>query len=166
MGLALAHLVQVAHNDGARETRDGHRLASAGLSSLLDMEISTSSGPSECACGTPIVDSEDIGRQSVVGRAEGSRRTPQTWHRRESSNRLEIHVSPAATVITDLAELPRESHRADHGRRLLRGADRAIPPAVRTGHPVTGPASPRARSRHCPSDRRMDRPTTPRGVSG
>jgi hypothetical protein len=45
MGLALAHLVRVADNDGAREARDGHCLASAGVSSLLGVEISTSSGP-------------------------------------------------------------------------------------------------------------------------
>src|SRR5436853_1756848 len=56
VGLALAHLARVAHSDGAREAPDGHRLASAGLSALLDVEISTSSGPPECAGGTPIVD--------------------------------------------------------------------------------------------------------------
>src|SRR5882762_10106752 len=70
MGLALAHLVRMAHNDGAREASDRHRLASAGLSPLLDVEIPTSSGPPECAGGTPIVDSKDVRRQSVVGRAE------------------------------------------------------------------------------------------------
>jgi hypothetical protein len=47
LGLGLAHLVRVADNDGVREARDGHRLASAGLSSLLGVEISTSSGPPE-----------------------------------------------------------------------------------------------------------------------
>jgi predicted PhzF superfamily epimerase YddE/YHI9 len=55
VGLALAHLARVAHSDGAREAHDGHRLASAGLSALVDVEISTSSGPPECAGGTPII---------------------------------------------------------------------------------------------------------------
>ena len=37
--------------------------------------------------------------------------------------------------------------------------------AARPGHPLAGPASPRASGGHCPSDRRMDRPSTPRGLS-
>jgi hypothetical protein len=37
MGLAFAHLVRMAHNDDACEARDGHRLASAGLSAFLDV---------------------------------------------------------------------------------------------------------------------------------
>jgi hypothetical protein len=35
----------MAHDDGACEARDRHRLASAGLSSFLDVEISPSFGP-------------------------------------------------------------------------------------------------------------------------
>jgi len=165
MGLALPHLVWVARDDGAREARDRHRLASAGLSSLLDVEISTSSGPPECAGRTPIVDSEDVGRQSALGCAAGSRRTPQTRNQRESSNGREIHVWSATTTFTDLADLPRESCRTDRGRRFLRRANRAISPAVRIGHPVAGPASLGTCGRHCPSDLRVDRPTTSRGVS-
>jgi hypothetical protein len=65
----------------ARFLSNGHRLAPARLSSVLDVEK-----PSPCgaADGTPRgshTDSDDVGREPTLGRATDSRRTAEARHR-------------------------------------------------------------------------------------
>src|SRR4029434_11008715 len=45
VGLAVAHLVRLAYGDRARKARNGSRLASARLSTVLDVEVAASCRP-------------------------------------------------------------------------------------------------------------------------
>lgn len=72
LGLARAHLVRLAR--GERLVKPGTVVAwHARLSTLLAVEVSASSRSPECLGGTPNVDSDDVERQSAVGRAADSR---------------------------------------------------------------------------------------------
>ena len=160
----------------SRVWRDGERPSSSSnprRSSPGIVGASVSSGRGRAAAtgstdrlsGRPRVDSHDVGSKSLVGRATNPRRTLEAGHRRQSSHRGEVHDPASATAVADLADVPHQSHRANHGRRFLRRAHRHLSTAVRAGHP--GPSAParRARRRHRPSHRGMDGATTPRGVS-
>src|SRR5439155_10145963 len=73
-------------------------------------------------------------------------------------------ASPAHSTVANLAHVPRESRSTDRGRRLLRRADRYLPPFVCVG--ATRPRAPprRARRGHRTSDGRMDCLTTSRSI--
>ena len=165
LGLAVRRVARMADGGRHREARDRARLASAGLPPALDLEESAPSGPTRGACGRPRVDSHDVGHESAVGRAEDSRRALEAGHRRLRSDRREVHGASPAPAVPDVADVPRQSHRPDRGRRFLRRAHHHVSTAVRAGH--SGPPAParRSRRRHRASDRGVDRPTTPRGVS-
>ena len=44
-----------------------------------------------------------------------SRRAVETWHRGVSGQRGEVHGSASPTAVTNLADIPPESHRTDRG---------------------------------------------------
>jgi hypothetical protein len=52
-----------------RQTRNGHRLASQRHSPVLDVEEPSSPWATDRASGRPHTDSDDVGRESTVGRA-------------------------------------------------------------------------------------------------
>jgi hypothetical protein len=77
----------------------------------------------------------------------------------------EIHGPTPDVGIANVAHVPGQSRRANHGGRFLRRAGRDLPPAVRPGHhrpqaPTRGP-----RGRHGPSDGGVDGATAARGIS-
>ncbi len=131
------------------------------------VEASGSSGLGKTGhpSGRPCIDSPDGGGKSALGCAESPRRTLETRHRRQSSDRGQIHGSRPAPAVPDLADIPRQSRRPDRGRRFLDRAHRHLSTAVRVDHPCPSASQRRARRGHCASDRPLDRPTTPRGLS-
>ena len=81
--LAVEILEPMACGRGDRQARDGPRLASSRLPSLLDVEEPMPQGSTEHSSERPPVDSNDGGSQPVVGRATHSRRTLEAQHRRQ-----------------------------------------------------------------------------------
>ena len=89
------------------------------------------SGSTRHASGRPCIDSPDVEGKSALGRAENPRRTLKTRRRRQSSDRGQIHGSPPAPAVPDLADIPHQSRRPDRGRRFLRRPHRRLSTAVR-----------------------------------
>src|SRR5262249_34939447 len=98
-----------------------------------DMEKSTTSRATNRAGGRAGADSNDVGRQRTVGRTAHSRRAIETWHRRVAGNCREVHGPAPPTAVTNVADIPPESHRTDRGGGLLRRANRDVSPVVRVG---------------------------------
>ena len=165
VGLALPRLDRLATCARHRGTGDRRRMASLRPPIVLELEESSTHGSTARAEGRARPDSDHVAGQSALGCAPDPRRTTEGGRGRLSGHRREVHGPPPAPAVAHLAYVLGESHRTDHGGRLLRGADRDVSPALRLGH-HRPPAPPcRARGRHRPSDRRLDRATVARGVS-
>jgi hypothetical protein len=116
LGLVLAHLARLAGGARPRSARDGRRLAPLRLSSVLGLEEPTANGPGERPARRPRVDPDRVRRQSPLACASDPWRAAETWHHREPVNGREVH-GPAPTVtVADVADVPREPHRAGGGR--------------------------------------------------
>ena len=140
------------------------RVASARLPPRLGVEESPPRATDRRRRGAH-PDSHDVGRQPAVGRPTHPRRTPQARRHDQSGGCREVHGGASASALPDLAHVSRESRPPDHGRRLLRRSDHYVSALIRPGHPGARSAARGARRRHGVSQRRLDRATTPRGLS-
>src|SRR5712691_13440929 len=111
----------------------------------------------------PRVDSHDGAGEPAVGSAADSWRTAETWDRRLSGYRREIHEAPSPASVADLAHVLAESHRPDRGGRFLRGPDCDLSPVVRPGMPCPRSTTNPARRDHRASDGGVDGPAASRG---
>ena len=140
-------------------------LAPARVSPVLDLEEPTPHRPADRTGRRPRVDPHDVSRESALGCASHPRRVAEARDRPESVHRREVHgASPTATVA-DVADVPREPRRPGDGRRLLRGADRHVSPAVRAGDPRPRTPTRRACRGHRSPDLRVDGAATPQRLS-
>ncbi len=90
--------------------------------------------------------------------AADSRRAAEIGHLGESVHRSQVHATTLPVAIANLAHLPHEPRRTDHGGRLLRRADRHLPTALCPRHPCSRSETDRAPGDDRSSHRRMDRP--------
>src|SRR5262245_61318807 len=83
---------------GAPRRAAGHRpgMASAWVSSVLDLEEPTSHGAAGRTKRCPRVDSRDVDDEPAVGRTSDSRRAPEVGNLSESVDRRQIHAATAA----------------------------------------------------------------------
>ena len=165
LGLAVSGLAGLAASAGHRGAGDGHRVAPSRSPPVLDVEEPSPHGSTTCPAGGPESDSHHVADQSAVGCASHPRRTAEGGHRRLSGHRGEVHDPPPPPALPNLEDVPGEPRRTDHGRRLLRGTDGHVPPALRPGHSRSRASTYHAYRRHRPPDRRVDRATAPGGVS-
>ena len=143
---------------------DSHRVAPSRSSPVLDLEEPTSHGSATCPAGGSGSDSHYVADQSAVGCASHPRRTGECGRRRVSGHRGEVHDPPPSAAIPNLEDVPGEPRRTNHGRRLLRGTDGHVPPALRPGHRRSRASTRRAYRRHRPTDRHVDRAAAPGGI--
>src|SRR5262245_14498019 len=115
LDVALTRVARLAHRTGDRQTGNRHRLASSGLPPIVDTEEPTTSRATNRTDGRARADSNDVRRQPALGRTAHSRRAVETGHRGVSGKRGEVHGSPSPTAVTNLADIPPESHRTDRG---------------------------------------------------
>ncbi len=99
----LSRVWCLANGARHRHTRHGHRLASARVPSLLDVEERPSDGAADRASRDTHPDSHDVGRESPLGCAADSRCAPEIGIHRVSDDRRHIHGPPPATALADLA---------------------------------------------------------------
>src|SRR5262245_36761853 len=95
------------------------------------MEEPTTSRATNRVDGRAWADSNNVRGQPALGRTAHSRRAVETRHRGVSGQRGEVHGSASPPAVTNVADLPPESRRADRGGGLLRRANRDVSPVVR-----------------------------------
>jgi len=85
--------------------------------------------------------------------------SPRVVHSRE------VHDTSTTATVSDVADLPGESFRADHGGGLLRRTHGYLPAAVRTRDPGTRAPTRRSPCSHRLSDRDVDGAATLERIS-
>lgn len=125
--LAVTHLEGLAVCSGHRPARDGHRLASPGLPSVLVLEVEEPQRSAEDRPGAAGVDPPDVSREPDVGRAADPLRTAPAGLRRSRVDGRQVHGPPLEAALTDLAYFPGQPRRPDRGRRLLHGSNGHVP---------------------------------------
>jgi transposase InsO family protein len=101
--MAVSLVARLANRTRHRQTGNCHRLASSGLPPVLDVEKSPTYRATDSVGGRTRADSNDLGSQPTLECAADPRRAVETWHRRVSSNRREVHrPSSPPTAVTDL----------------------------------------------------------------
>ena len=145
LGVAVARVARMAIGSRHRETRDRALLAPPRLPPDLDVEKSAPSGSTRRSSADPHADSYDVGSESALGCTESPRRAREAGNRHQPGDGREIHGTPRASAVTDMATLPRQSCPSDRDRGLLRCAHRHVSTAVRAGDPGPGPSPHRPR---------------------
>jgi hypothetical protein len=120
----------LAQRPHPREARDRDRLASQGLSALLDLEEPAPRRPSPDRSRAPDSHPSNGPREPDVGRASHSRRVAQARLRARRSHGLADHAASAKTVFALLACVSAEPHQGPRFHRLLCRAHRDF------SHPV------------------------------
>jgi len=117
LGLAVTLVERLANGARDREARDRHRLASPGISRVLDVEKSSMHRPIARRRGCPRSDSEDGAGESALGRATNSRRATEIGTGSVSGDGREIHArrptAPSQTWRTFLANHVQQIAAAD-----------------------------------------------------
>src|SRR6266576_321684 len=108
------------------QTGDRHRLASPGVSPLLEMEESALQRSPDGGSGSSQSYPENEPRQPPLGSSSHSWRTPETWYPGVASHGRQIHGSARQTSLPDVAILSQQSRQGLGRRRLLRGADHHV----------------------------------------
>jgi transposase InsO family protein len=108
-----------------RQTGNRHRLASSRLPFVLDVEKSPAHRSAGRRGRSPRIDSEHVGEQLTLGRAQDSRRVVEIRPRRLSSDGREVHASAHQTAVSDVAHVPDES------RPAIAAADFFVVPTAR-----------------------------------
>ena len=152
---------------GARPRATGHRrrVAPAWVPPVLDLEEPTPHRPADRTGRCPRVDPHDVSGQSALGCTSHPRRAAEARDRPESVHRREVHGASPTPTVADVADVPREPRRPGDGRRLLRGPDRHVSPAVRARDPRPRTPTRRACRGHRSPDLRVDGATTPQRLS-
>ena len=124
VGMALYGLAGLEVRRLHHESLHRCRLASQGLSPVLDLEDSTwETRATERAEGSSRVDSHHEPRKSALGSSTDSWRIAQTRHRDRRNQCEQIHGAQSETAIADVADFPRESSEEHGVGRLLCCAD-------------------------------------------
>src|SRR2546427_4350142 len=165
LGAALATMGRLARSASHHSPRDGHRLASAGLSRLLDLEISAQAlGSSVRRSGACPPRPHHGARKYSLGCAAHPWRTAQVGVRGFAADRRTSHAAPAEATLADLAHFPPEPRRRSCLRGLLPRADCDIPAALCfRGSPAPSAPS-RPLQRHRNPDGSLDRAADRRGI--
>jgi hypothetical protein len=103
-------------------------MASQGVRSLLDVEVTPSSWKTGGDCRDSRPDSTHEPSQRFVGGAPHSRRTAQARDRSGSIDCGQISAPEPQAAIPELAAIVEESHERDGVDGLLYRADRVVPP--------------------------------------
>jgi hypothetical protein len=93
IGVALTLMARLALGRTHRQAGNRHRVAPTQLSSLLDLEKSTSNGPSGRASLRSRPDSRALDRESSLGRAVGSRGVAEVGDLGESVDARQVHAA-------------------------------------------------------------------------
>ena len=125
--MALSVMARVALSRTHREAGNGHRVAPARFSFVLDLEESTANGPSGCATRRSRPHSRALDGESALGGTADSRRVAEVGDLGQSVDRRHIHAAASAPAVTNVADLPYEPREPDHGRRPVRRADGHVP---------------------------------------
>lgn len=116
----------------ARQTGYGHRLASKGIPTLLEVEKSPeTAGTTRDSEGDPGADPQHERFECSLGSTEAAWGTAQARNRGVPGNGFEVHDKASEAAFTNVADVPGESYQAICVSRLLRGADREFPDPVR-----------------------------------
>src|SRR2546427_3927496 len=157
LGGALATMGRLARSASHHSPRDGHRLASAGLSRLLDLEISAQAlGSSVRRSGACPTRPHHGARKYSLGCAAHPWRTAQAWVRRLTTDGRTSDAAPPEATLADLAHFSPEPRRRPRRRRLLRRADRDVPNPLRVRGSAAPPSPSRALQRHRDTDGSLD----------
>jgi hypothetical protein len=148
----------LAQRPHPREARDRDRLASQGLSALLDLEEPAPRRPSPDRSRAPDSHPSNGPREPDVGRASHSRRVAQARLRARRSHGLADHAASAKTVFALLACVSAEPHQGPRFHRLLCRAHRDFSHPVCVSRARARAPAHRALQRHRGSVRAMDGP--------
>ena len=117
LGFSVAYMARLALGIGHRQAANGCRLASLGLSLVLDLEGSTGT------TGTPRdrprdsrPDPQDVAGESYLGCTQHSRRVAETRHRHRREKCHEVHGALPQATFSNLAHFPRQPRLADRLR--------------------------------------------------
>src|SRR4029450_379756 len=91
--------------------------------SVLDLEKPTAHRASGYAEGCACLDPRALYGESALGCTADPRRAPEAGHLGESVHRRQVHATPPAVTITNVAHLPHKPRPPVHGGRFLRRAD-------------------------------------------
>src|SRR5262245_28742775 len=141
---------------------DGHRLASQGLSPIMDLEKSAARRATARPARSLDAHSNDVARQPVVGSATASWRALEVGRRRVSGHGLEVHGTSEYTALAVLAHVPDKPPPANRRRRFPRRPNGDLSALVRAGNPRARTPPDRPRRRHRLSHGGVDRAATAR----
>jgi hypothetical protein len=128
--MAIAAMARLALGSPRRAASHRLGLASAWVSSVLDLEEPTSHGTSGSASRRPRVDSRDLRGEPAVGRTSDPRRAPEVGNLGQSVDRCQVYAQAATTTVANVADLPHQSSMPNHGGRPVRRADGYVSAAL------------------------------------
>ena len=130
MGMARTILERLAIGIGHRQARDGHRLASQGIPTVLEVEELPSGRTTLRVAGSHRTASEDELGESSLGRTTDSRRTMETGIRTVASHGCQVPGPAPETTVTELGHFSQEPHAQPGLCRFLRGSHDHAPASV------------------------------------
>jgi hypothetical protein len=101
VGVAFPGMARLALGRAHRQTGDGHRVAPARLSPVLDLEESTAHRAPGSAARPAHPDRRAVQRESSVGCAADSRGASEVGHLRESVDRCQVHATASALCLPE-----------------------------------------------------------------
>ena len=131
-------------------------MAPARVSPVLEVEESRAQRAARCATRRTRPDPRAVHRESAVGCASDSRGAAEVGRLGKPVDGRQVHAATSTSTVTDVANVPHEPREPDHGRRLLRRADRHVQDALRARHPRARASTDRSRGRHRPSHSGLD----------
>ena len=114
----------------------------------------------------PRVDSRNVHGEPPLGRTSNSRRAPEVGNLSESVDRCQIHAPAATAAVANVADLPHQSCKPDHGRGPVRRADGHVSAALCARDPRARPSTNRPRRGHRASNRGLDGTTASQCLFG
>jgi hypothetical protein len=110
-----------------RQTEHRHRVASARISLVLDLEGSSwKNRQAQCSKGNSRIDPNDEPRKRSLGRTPHSQRVAQAWHQDLSGLGCQVHGTKTQITFAKLEDIPQQSRGTTCLHRLLHRSNRDV----------------------------------------